>query len=445
MRTFTAERWCFLLGLVFLSYVAGGIAQHYGWGPAAWLQQALEGGDAWREQRRLLQEETPAADAGHRATLLRPEKTYAGYTLITTPAGSRAYLVDMQGEKVHSWALPFSAAWPTHPHVARPNPDKKIFWFRAYAYPNGDLLAAYSAVADTPYGYGLAKIDKNSKLLWTYDARTHHDISVDEDGNIYLLTQRITRSPIPGFAQLPAPVMEDDIVVLSADGKERYKTGVLEAFRHSPYHHMIAFSRQQQRTGDYLHTNAVQVLKRGIPYAIPGAKAGQVLISMRHQNMIALVDVQARSVVWAARGPWKMQHQAVFTPTGTIMLFDNQGSFGGQINTLGDDKRTPRKWIKRSRVIEYDPADGRILWSFDGGDGAPLYSFDRGMQQQLPNGNILITSSRQQRILEITKAGETVWTYEEQRPAGRMAQEYGVINTGLRYSAEDLPFLNPAP
>jgi hypothetical protein len=89
--------------------------------------------------------------------------------------------------------LPFRQAWPQAPHIADTLPDMQIHWFHTYLYANGDLLAIYHGDDEAPYGYGLAKLDKDSKLLWAYANNVHHDLDVAEDGTIYMLTQKIIR------------------------------------------------------------------------------------------------------------------------------------------------------------------------------------------------------------------------------------------------------------
>ena len=87
-------------------------------------------------------------------------------------------------------------------------------------YPNGDLLVVYEAVGDTPYGYGIVKLDKNSNILWRYFGRAHHDIDVGPDGRIYALTHDIVDFPAD-FGRLATPRLEDNLVVLSPDGEEQ--------------------------------------------------------------------------------------------------------------------------------------------------------------------------------------------------------------------------------
>ena len=111
-------------------------------------------------------------------TAYDPARAVNGYTLYTSGEGQRAVLVSMTGEILHEWQLPFSAIWDDTASVKDPRPDSMIHYREAYLYPNGDLLAIYEAVGDTPWGYGLAKMDKDSRLIWKYLAGAHHDLGV---------------------------------------------------------------------------------------------------------------------------------------------------------------------------------------------------------------------------------------------------------------------------
>ena len=55
-------------------------------------------------------------------------------------------------------------------------------WRRARLLPGGDLLAIFE-------GHGLVKLDKRSRLIWSYAGKCHHDLDLDADGNINVLTR----------------------------------------------------------------------------------------------------------------------------------------------------------------------------------------------------------------------------------------------------------------
>src|SRR5262249_31516641 len=149
-----------------------------------------------------------------------PERTFDGFTLYTTNIGSEARLINMHGEVVHKWSAPFSRVWPVPSHVREPVGDGKTYMFGCYLYANGDLLVVFHGTGDTPYGYGLVKLVKDSNVLWKYSANVHHAVDVGQDGTIYALTQRlIHRMPI-GLESLHVPALVDNLVVLSPHGKE---------------------------------------------------------------------------------------------------------------------------------------------------------------------------------------------------------------------------------
>ena len=61
---------------------------------------------------------------------------------------------------------------------------------------------------------------------------------------------------------------------------------------------------------------------------------------------------------------------------------------------------------------EFAPQSLQIVWEYSPANGDRLpYSFRLGSAQRLPNGNTLITDSKNSRIIEVTGAGEIVWSY----------------------------------
>ena len=170
----------------------------------------------------------------------------------------------------------------------------------------------------------------------------------------------------------------------------------MDVFAASPYGRRLYFSSQESyNNGDYLHANAVDILKGPVP-GMPGSRAGQALLSFREISTVALVDPASRSVVWAQSGPWVRQHDAQVLPAGTLLLFDNEGSSAGH---------------GASRVLELDPATSRIVWSYAGRDGEPLESLSRSSQTRLANGNTLIVESMAGRVIEVAPNGDIVWEF----------------------------------
>src|SRR5690606_8124695 len=135
-----------------------------------------------------------------------------------------AYLIDMDGTVLHTWRRPFSTVWQAGVGtLKKPQPDSHVYFRHAHVFPNGDFLGIYEGVGDTPYGYGLVKLDKDSNVVWTYPGRTHHQFDVGPDGRIYVLTHEFVEDNVDKFEHLANPRLEDFLVILSPEGEELKK------------------------------------------------------------------------------------------------------------------------------------------------------------------------------------------------------------------------------
>jgi hypothetical protein len=177
--------------------------------------------------------------------------------------------------------------------------------------------------------------------------------------------------------------------------------------------------------GDLIHANSVKVLTSARARHFPLFQAGEVLISLRSFDCLAVLDVHKRSVVWAARGPWRIQHDAEFLDNGHLLMFDNHG------------------WKKGCRVLEYDPVTQAIPWAYSDADASPFYASFRGMKQRLPNGNTLIVDPENRRLFEVTRGKELVWEFFCPLPSDPPIPQTEIlaITGARRYSADELTFL----
>lgn len=208
----------FILGLVSLSFVLGAAVMYYRWFTSDSLERAFIGAQAFADRRRALQMLEDASVT--QGILDKPGKTYDGFTLYMYGVGTRAYLMNMQGEVVHEWGLPFSQIWPEPTHVAGPVDDSEVLFYVGHLYPNGDLLAILHGPGKPFYGYGLVKLDKDSKVLWKYAGNVHHALAVGDDGVIYALKHELVRQAPAGFKSVRPPFLLDSVVKLSPEGVE---------------------------------------------------------------------------------------------------------------------------------------------------------------------------------------------------------------------------------
>ena len=391
----------FVIALLFLSFLGGAFVILSNVYPAGHLSDAYRGGKALVEKIHQSQDPltsdfwAPERRAEEGVTLHDRAEAFPGYTLYTSGHGSEAFLFSMEGLLVHSWQLPYSAFWSEDSPVEAPQPDEFLYWRKAKMLPNGDLLAIFVATGDTPWGYGLVKLDRESNVLWTYYGRTHHDLDVAADGRVYTLIHEMRRKTFDGFPQLTVPRLDDFVVVLSPEGREEKRVSILDALVHSDYARLLDRVAWYNKH-DFIHTNNIDVIDAEAASVLPFAEEGQVLLSFRDIDTIAVLDLEQERIVWALRGTWMGQHDPDVLADGRILLFDNQGHYGRG------------GW---SRAIEIDPMTGAEVWRYAGSAETPFESKVRAAQQRLPNGNTLITESTGGRIFEVTRDGRIVWEF----------------------------------
>jgi len=368
-----------------------------------------------------------------------PTRAQRGYTLYTIAADLSAHLIDMNGREVHKWYVPFD--------VAAPAASSSLSSFFGLAvkqmeggilFPNGDILLVYEVRTVGRPGTPVVKLDKDSHVLWRSVVGAHHAIEVVGD-KIYALTgqrqspeERQRRREGRGRRGRRVPFSGEHVSILNSNGKTLGTYSIMNAIANTDDMRLVAAVRSSFRQGGEqdLHTNSIDVLTDQTAHFIPGAKPGDVLLSVRSLNMLMVMDLKAEKIVWALRGSWRKQHDAKILPNGHILLFDNQGNLmdGGP-----------------SRVLEIDPITGGIVWSYDGTKNDPLYSPEnRGGAQRLANGNTLINEANSGRILEVTPDHKVVWEFVDQRQKIIRGSKY-IASLGLnahRYDPSYVKFLS---
>lgn len=422
------DRWlfyAFLTALLTIFFVSGALVTAAGIAPGRQIARAYDAGQAYYRKvtasKNVYRDSDlwrPATTRQAGVTLLDGERVQPGLTLYTSGAATSAYLVDLHGRILHRWHRPFSEIWSKKASpVAKPQPDDHVYFRAAKMFPNGDLLVVIEGNGDTPYGYALAKLDKDSNLLWIRHLRAHHDFEVADDGRIYVLTHDIVDVPLENFDSLAEARIEDYLVVLTPQGEEISRLALTELVARSPYAQLL-HTVASYATADPLHTNAVHVISAKAAAGMPIANAGDILVSFRELNAIGIIDLEREQLTWATQGPWMGQHYPVLLDNGNILLFDNRGNFdlpGGG-----------------SRILEFDPASMEIVWQYRGTETHPFFSGIRGDQQRLANGNTLITESDTGRIVEVTKRGERVWEYFNPARKDSDGERIAIVNHAQR-------------
>src|SRR5699024_8132537 len=237
----------FVIALLFLAFIGGGLIVVAKLPPSQFLKHAYTAATALLEKTtdydNILQTNfwnpTRFSFAERGVTIYDPQRADNGYTLYTSADGSYARLIDMQGTTLYEWHAPYSKVWTPDAAIKTPVPDDHVFMREARLYPNGDLLGLYIAAGDSPYGYGIVKLDSESNVIWSYLEHAHHDIDIGPDGRIYALIHSYKSNPIDGVDFLGQPHVADAAVILSPNGTELKRFKLLPTMAHSKYNELL--------------------------------------------------------------------------------------------------------------------------------------------------------------------------------------------------------------
>lgn len=347
-------------------------------------------------------------DPSSGVVLQEPGCGCTGYDLIIYPALGRAELINPKGRVVHAWA------------------GADEVWERATFAPDGSLLVlAREPVAQEPGQQGrrrrvLLRLALDGERLWKRVLPVHHHAAALPDGRIAVLTSRSRAIP-ELFGEVAA--IDNGLAILSPDGasiESEWSLYDMLAARPDLVElrtHRTAEGRVER---DFLHANYFQWMPGGVlGERSPLYAAGNVLVTLRKQDLAAVFDLARGEVIWAW-GPGEVigLHEAQVLGNGHILLFDNR--------SRGQDPEDGG-W---SRVVELDPLSGEIVWEYRADPPEDFYSHSRGTVARMIGGNTLICSSNQGRLFEVTPEGDVVWEYrtpyrdEEGRRAVLRAERY---------------------
>jgi len=175
---------------------------------------------------------------------------------------------------------------------------------------------------------------------------------------------------------------------------------------------------QQGPESDWTHVNDIDRLENG-----------NFQLSIRNFDAIVEVDPDTNevvgvigepgthSVLYRQHNPHRIEH------AGTALVADSTNN----------------------RVVELDVETGDVLWSYYGGENGTEHLAWPRDADRLPNGNTLITDSRNFRVLEVSPSGEVVWEFSQKNRRGILyeADRLNVSATTdpdrLRAAFEDRP------
>lgn len=252
-------------------------------------------------------------------------------------------------------------------------------------FPHGlALLRDGSIVAGFDDAYRTVRLDACGKRLWTSDARLNHAIyAADNDRFVWGVGADNSLQKVDaGTGKIVQTISADDVrranpelTVLDMRRLDDNRLGEnarrdTDAFLADPY-----------------HINDAEPLPPGLAASFPQFSAGDLLVSFRSLNLVAVIDPATLKIKWLTNRFTLRQHDPDWEPDGTITVFDN---------------RMGREF---SRIVSFDPRNDEHRTLVDG-RALNFYSRIRGKHQSLPNGGMLISSAEQGRIVELGPDGK---------------------------------------
>ena len=390
----------FVFALAFSAFGFGIVAGLGDYPPAPQLQrlywQALDLRKHWKNDLGLesTRHLVPAYSARReRFAVLDPAAMPDGYLLVTGLTPERAALnsvvmYDVDGAERHVWPIDYARLDPDGPD------PENVFLHGLAFFEDGSVVVNFDE------GHVLARLDACGNPRWVVRGKFHHAATRSYDGTLWTWRDETLVQVDPDSGRLLREIrLLEDLL------KRGDMQGVL-AIRTEESADDVKLSV------DAFHPNHVEVLDPERASAFPQFAAGDLLISLRSLNLVAVLDPETLEFKWWRVGPWHRQHHPRFTPNGTILVYNNNMNFG------------------QSNIVEIEPATGKVDIVFAGDDSHPFYSWRRGRHHRLDDGALLITEAERGRAFIVDPAGRLRWEYNN---------IYDTDRNGVLTGVEQLP------
>lgn len=337
-----------------------------------------------------------------------PDRASPGFTVFTPLTSKTVYLIDLQGQVIHTWDMP-----------EMPN-DYGFLTERGTLFYNGSFRNG------KPAGLGVGgvarEVDWSGNVLWeVYQTDQTHDGRLLQNGNILLLCATELRDDIASRVQGGLVGSELQNGKISTSYLQELTTAGQVVWEWRAWEHLdpevdIITAVQDPRT-QWPWGNSI--------FELPDRN---VLISFRNISTVAMIDRQSGDIYWKLGAPpLAGQHAPHILANGNILLFDN--------GPHRLDQTFPF-----SRVLEINPGSKAIIRQYADTPVSNFFSPRFGNAQRLPNGNTLICEAYFGRFFEVTPQGETVSEYVNPYfggPPNPAAQDNQVFRA-YRYTADEI-------
>jgi hypothetical protein len=322
--------------------------------------------------------------------------------------GCLAWIVDRNGKVIHHWETDLDQLWRDAADYYTGKTDPASFkWIGTHLLKDGGLLVAFHNDRAFPEGAGLAKFDRDGKLVWRSKHRyINHWFTLGPDGTIYVPEHTILKTPARIGAtrheltceQLKAQA--DQVAIVDPNGEVRQRIDVMDLLVANGYAGLVRLTKDDC---DPFHLNFVQYIDAQMASRLDGIEAGDLLISLRNVYTLLIFSPRTRAIKWIQTGRSIEQHSPRFLPDGSLVMFDNTGG----------DERLGGARVLRERLGELDYSV--VVPRREVPLGTQFSSEYAGHIDVGPNGDrLLIALATMGQIVEVDLAsGKPLWRYRK--------------------------------
>ena len=149
------------------------------------------------------------------------------------------------------------------------------------------------------------------------------------------------------------------------------------------------------------------------------------MVSLRNINTLLVFDPKSEKIKFYSVGRFLRQHDPDFMPGDKISVLDNRNLFSSD----GSESLS-------SRILEIDVKDGSAKVVLQGKGANNFFTRIMGVHQRLENGNILLASSIEGRVIEYAPDGTIVWYYHNRFTNNQNARVFMAKLLPLHMDAE---------
>ncbi len=241
------------------------------------------------------------------------------------------------------------------------------------------------------------------ETLWSIDTElagtVHHDAATLSNGNVVVMTQEVQTHQVEDLGG-EVPLIGDVLHELDNDGEVVWSWSTFDHLDVERFPGELSRLFEDRVGGyDWTHANAVFHV----------ADQDALLVSLRHQNQVLLIDHASGDVIWilgedgdfelVEGGEWfTSQHAATITSNGDLLLYDN-----------GNEKSPAYSRSVRYR-LDTDNWTAEQNWEWD----TDLFTENLGDSDALEDGRVLVCAGGKRdtpnaRLADIDTDGEVTW------------------------------------